>query len=59
MNVWQIAMTGVGAYSAAIIGACLWLKWRDRRKLLPRRVPVGDYVPDEWVAEYREQSGDR
>lgn len=43
MNVWQWAMAATGAYAGAIVGACLWLKWRDRKKLpmppLQRRIP--------------------
>jgi hypothetical protein len=29
-------------------------KWREQRSL-----PPGDYVPDEWVAEYRRQNRGR
>jgi hypothetical protein len=61
MNWWEMAVVGICTTSFGIGVIILGWWWQDRRKRkpMPPVIPPGDYVPDEWVAEYRKKNRGR
>jgi hypothetical protein len=60
MTWWEMAAVGAGAWwvvAAFMLGPVVGRMLKHRTP--PQRIPLGDYVPDEWVAEWERQNRGR